>query len=143
MRFLMIPGALSHEALDGSSEAFDPELFQAYMRYNEEMHRAGILIASEGLQPSAGGAHVRIESGKKTVIDGPFAESKELIAGFWLIEVPSKQEAIEWALRCPVGPADEVIEIRPLTGAADLPNELNDLIAKAAPSWSKTFQHQQ
>jgi hypothetical protein len=110
------------------------------MRYNEEMHKAGVLIASEGLNPSATGAHVSISHGKRTVIDGPFAETKELVAGFWLIEVKSKEEAIEWALRCPVGPGgDEVLEIRQLTGSSDIPPQLREIIAAVAPTWSSSW----
>lgn len=140
MRFLIIPGPLTPEAPAHDEMPFDAELFAAYMRYNEEMHRSGVLVASEGLQPGATGAHVRISGGKKTVIDGPFTETKELIAGFWLIEVKSKEEAIEWAMRCPVGPVDEVLEIRQLTGASDLPPELMQIIRRVAPTWSESFK---
>jgi hypothetical protein len=110
------------------------------MKYNEEMHKAGVLLASEGLTQGATGAHVLVTGGKRTVADGPFAETKELIAGFWMIEVKSKEEAVEWALRCPVGPVDEVLEIRQLTGAADIPSDLITLITAAAPTWSATFR---
>ena len=70
-------------------------------RYNEELVKAGVLLAAEGLQPSSKGARVRHRGGKATVVDGPFTESKELIAGFWMIQVKSKEEAIEWAKRVP------------------------------------------
>jgi hypothetical protein len=110
------------------------------MKYNEEMHKAGVLLAAEGLTQGATGAHVLVTAGKRTVADGPFAETKELIAGFWMIEVKSKEEAVEWALRCPVGPVDEVLEIRQLTGAADIPPDLITLITAAAPTWSATFR---
>jgi hypothetical protein len=140
MRFLIIPGPLTPDAQTNVEQPFDAELFAAYMRYNEEMHQAGVLIASEGLQPGAAGAHVQIAGGKRTVIDGPFAETKELIAGLWLIEVKSKAEAIEWAMRCPIGPVDEVLEIRQLTGSGDIPQELNEIIAAVAPGWSSSFR---
>jgi hypothetical protein len=110
------------------------------MKYNEAMHVAGVLIASEGLQPGLSGAHVKVQGGKRSVTDGPFAETKELIAGFWLIDVASKAEAIDWALRCPINPAcDEVIELRQLTGASDIPRELVELCIAAAPKWSETW----
>ena len=70
-------------------------------KYNEELVKAGVMLAGDGLQPSSKGARVRFSGSKRTVIDGPFAETKELIAGFWLIQVKSKEEAIEWVKRCP------------------------------------------
>jgi len=78
-----------------------PELFTEMTRYNEELVKAGVLLAGEGLQPSSRGARVRFSGSKRTVVDGPFAETKELIAGFWLIQCKSKEEAIEWVKRCP------------------------------------------
>jgi hypothetical protein len=119
---------------------FDAELFSAYMRFNEEMHKAGVLVASEGLKPDGHVGRVEARKGKRTVVDGPFTESKELVGGFYIIEVDSQEEAIEWALRCPTGLGfDDVLEIRALTGEADLPANLLELIRKAAPTWSATF----
>ncbi len=88
--------------------------------YNEELAKAGVLLAGEGLHPSAKGARVRFSGKKRTVIDGPFAETKELIAGFWMIQVKSKEEAIEWVKRCP-NPLDgeAEIEIRQVFEADD------------------------
>jgi hypothetical protein len=77
------------------------ELLTAMGAYNEELVKAGVLLAAEGLQPSSRGARVRFSGSKRSVIDGPFAETKELIAGFWLIQVKSREEAIEWVKRCP------------------------------------------
>jgi hypothetical protein len=79
-------------------------------RYNEELAKAGVMLAGEGLHPSSRGARVRFSGGERTVIDGPFAETKELIAGFWLIQVKSKEEAIEWVKRAPM--EDTELEIR-------------------------------
>ena len=123
-----------------SDASIDDDTFVAYMRFNEEMHKAGVLVASEGLNPS--GAHVRVvvDRGRRKVLDGPFAESKELVGGFYLIEVESKEEAIRWALRCPVGSADEVLTIHQMTEASDLPPKYLDLIRKAAPTWSESFR---
>ena len=119
---------------------FDEALFTAYMQFNEEMHRAGVLVASEGLNPAGKGARVEVKRGRRTVVDGPFAESKELVGGFYVIEVPSLDEAIKWAMRCPSGLGfDDVLEIRQLTGENDLPPELVELITRAAPTWSATF----
>ena len=89
------------------------ELLQAMGKYNEELAKAGILLAGEGLQPSSKGARVRFSGAKRTVVDGPFTETKELVAGFWLWKVKSKEEAIEWVKRCPNPmPTDSEIEIR-------------------------------
>ena len=91
-------------------------------QYNEELVKAGVLLAAEGLHPSSKGARVRFSGGKRSVIDGPFSETKELVAGFWLIQVKSKEEAIEWVKRCPnpMGPGVESeIEIRQVFEAED------------------------
>ena len=103
------------------------ELFAAMARYNEEMVKAGVMLAGEGLQPSSKGARVTFSGGRTTVTDGPFAEAKELIAGFWLIQVKSKEEAIEWVRRCPApmgGDVEGVIEIRQVYEASDFPPEI-------------------
>jgi hypothetical protein len=89
-------------------------------KYNDELVKAGVLLAADGLHPSSKGARVRFSGDKRTVIDGPFAETKELIAGFWLFEVKSKEEAIEWVKRCPNPmPGDSEIEIRQVFEASD------------------------
>jgi hypothetical protein len=94
------------------------ELLAAMGRYNEELAKAGVLLDLSGLHPSADGARVRFSGGKRTVIDGPFTEAKELVAGYWIIQVKSKEEAIEWAKRVPFEagagefPGDPEIEIR-------------------------------
>jgi hypothetical protein len=96
------------------------ELLAAMGKYNEELVKAGVMLAGEGLQPSSKGARVRFSGAKRTVVDGPFAESKELIAGFWLFQVKSLDEAIEWVKRCPNPVEGEgVIEIRQVYEPAD------------------------
>jgi hypothetical protein len=94
-------------------------------KYNEELVKAGVLLAGEGLHPSSKGARVKFSGTKRTVVDGPFAETKELVAGFWLIQVKSKEEAIEWVKRCP-NPMDEEteIEIRQVFDGSDFGAEL-------------------
>lgn len=94
-------------------------------KYNEELVKAGVMLAAEGLHPSGKGKRVTFSGGKKTVVDGPFAETKELIAGFWLWQVKSMEEAIEWVRRCPDPmPGEEsVIEIRPVFEAEDFGKE--------------------
>jgi hypothetical protein len=139
MRFIITaqPGPDSQPPAPDSP--FDEALFTAYMRFNEELHKAGVLVASEGLNPGQG-ARIQVKNGKRAVVDGPFAESKELVGGFYIIEAASLDEAVAWALRAPSGMGfDDVLEIRPLTGEADLPPHLVELIKAAAPTWSKTW----
>ena len=101
------------------------ELLDAMGKYNEEMAKAGVMLAGEGLQPSSKGARVRFSGDKRTVIDGPFTETKELIAGFWLVDVKSKEEAIEWVKRAPNPmPGEESeIEIRQVFENEDFGDE--------------------
>src|SRR5437867_8833631 len=94
------------------------ELLTAMMKYNEELTNAGIMLAGEGLQPSSKGARVRFDGAKRAVIDGPFTETKELVAGFWLWQVRSKEEAIEWLKRAPFQEGE--VEIRQVFETADL-----------------------
>ncbi len=98
----------------------DHKLLTDMGKFNEELAKAGVLLAGEGLQPSSKGARVKFSGANRTVIDGPFAETKELIAGFWLWQVKSKEEAIEWVKRCPNPTGDEAeIEIRQVFEAED------------------------
>ena len=115
MRFMVIVKA------DKDSEAGklpSPEVFEAMGKYNEELVKAGVMLAGEGLHPSSKGARVRFEGKKRTVIDGPFAETKELIAGFWLWQVKSKDEALEWLKRAPFDGGTEV-ELRQVYETSD------------------------
>jgi hypothetical protein len=117
MRFMVIVKATK----DSEAGALpSEELLTAMGKYNEDLAKAGILLAGEGLQPSSKGARVRFSGPKRTVVDGPFAETKELIAGFWIWKVKSKEEAIDWVKRCPNPmPGDSEIEIRQLFEAED------------------------
>jgi hypothetical protein len=101
------------------------QLLEAKGKYNEELVKAGVMLAGEGLHPSARGKRVRFSGSRRTVIDGPFAETKELIAGYWLWQVKSMDEALEWVKRCP-NPmeSDSDIEIRPVFEAEDFGAEL-------------------
>lgn len=137
MRFIITAQAGTEGPKGGAQGGFDEKLFTAYMKFNEDMHAAGVLVASEGLNPAAPGARVVVSGGKRHVADGPFAESKELVGGFYIIDVKSLDEAIQWALRAPSGwGTDDVLEIRQLTGAGDLPPEMLEMIRLAAPTWS-------
>ena len=96
------------------------ELLTAMGKYNEELVKAGIMLAGDGLKPSSQGKRVRFSGSKRTVIDGPFAETKELIAGYWIWQVRSMEEAVEWLKRCPNPmPGESEVEIRPFFEAAD------------------------
>lgn len=137
MRFIITAQSSGEKTTTDQQPEFDVELFKAYMRFNEEMHQAGVLVASEGLNPAAKGARVAVANGRRYLVDGPFAESKELVGGFYLVEVGSLDEAIQWALRAPSGFGnDDILEIRQLTGSGDLPPEILQLIAETAPTWS-------
>jgi hypothetical protein len=122
MRFMVIVKAT------GESEAGklpSRKLLEDMGKYNEELVKAGVMLAGEGLQPSSKGARVRFSGSKRTVIDGPFTETKELIAGFWLIQAKSKEEAIEWVKRCPNPMEGESeIEIRQVFEAEDFGAQL-------------------
>jgi hypothetical protein len=99
----------------------DEKLLAEMGKFNEELAKAGVMLAGEGLQPSSKGARVRFSGDKRTVIDGPFAETKELVAGFWLWQVKSKEEAIEWVKRCPnpMPGTESEIELRQVFEAED------------------------
>jgi hypothetical protein len=110
----------------------DEKLLTAMGKYNEELVKAGVMLAGEGLQPSSKGKRVKFAQGRKTVIDGPFAETKELIAGFWLWQVKSMDEALEWLKRCPdpMPGEDSIIEVRPLFEAEDFGKEFTPELRK-------------
>jgi hypothetical protein len=117
MRFMIL---LKADKTTESGALPDEKILTEMGKYNEELVKAGVLLAGEGLQPSSKGARVRFSGTKRTVTDGPFPETKELLAGFWMFEVKSKEEAIEWVKRCP-NPlkGDAEIEIRQVFEAAD------------------------
>jgi hypothetical protein len=122
MRFMvMVKATKNSEAGVLPSE----ELLAEMGKFNEELAKAGVMLAGEGLHPSSKGARVKISGDKRTVVDGPFAETKELVAGFWLLDVKSKEEAIEWVKRCPDPmPGEESeIEIRQVFEAEDFGDE--------------------
>jgi hypothetical protein len=129
MRFMILVKA------DKNTEAGvlpDETLLAEMQKYNEELVKAGVMRAGEGLQPSSKGARVKFSGAKRTVVDGPFAETKELVAGFWLWEVASKEEAIEWVKRCPnpTG-AESEIEIRQVFEADDFGENLTPELREA------------
>ncbi|MCW2952026.1 MAG: hypothetical protein JWQ48_1196 [Conexibacter sp.] len=120
MRFMMFmyPGLQDEAAWQPS-----PETVAAMTKYNEELTKAGVLLALDGLQPASKGARVSFPDGKPTVTDGPFAEAKELVGGYWIIDVKSKDEAVAWASRCPTG-GDSFIEVRQVYEMTDFPADV-------------------
>lgn len=116
------------------SEAGTPpstQLLAAMTKYNEELVEAGIMLAGDGLKPTSTGKRVRFKGTKRTVVDGPFPETKELIAGYWLWQVKSIEEALEWVKRCPNPmPGESEIEIRPLFEIGDFPEATPEILAK-------------
>src|SRR5437763_10762986 len=136
MRFmmLMIPGGYESAAPGTVPSA---EAVSAMMKYNEALKDAGVLITLDGLHPPSMGARVSFEGGKPIVTDGPFAESKEVLGGYWMIEVASRAEAIEWAKKCPAS-ANEIIEIRQVQEMADFPPDVQKAAAGFSELQSKT-----
>lgn len=129
MRFMMLLPA-PVEPLEKAVAVPNKELVTAMRKYNEEMAKAGVLLAAEGLHATSKGTRIRVYGGKRIVTDGPFTEAKEVIAGFWIIQVKSKEEAIEWANRCPL-PEGGVIELRQVFENCDFPPELQKKTAEA------------
>lgn len=110
MRFMMLMIPKGYEA-ETSASIPDSERMDSMTRYNEALQKAGVLLALDGLYPPSMGVRVSFSAGRPAVRDGPFAEAKEVLGGYWMIQVKSKEEAIEWAKRCPASD-DEIIEIR-------------------------------
>ena len=127
MRFmmLMIPGGYE-KAQPGTTP--DPERVAEMMKYNEALQKAGVLLSLDGLHPLSAGARVSFSNRKPTVTDGPFVEAKEVIGGYWMIRVKSKEEAIEWARRCPASD-NEVIELRQVFEMEDFPADVQEAAA--------------
>jgi len=128
MRFMMLMIPKGYEtAAPGTMP--DAKAVAAMMKYNETLRQAGVLLALDGLHPPSLGARVSFSGGKPVVTDGPFAEAKEVLGGYWMINVRSKDEAIEWAKRCPASD-NEVIEIRQVQDFEDFPPDVRDAITK-------------
>ena len=127
MRFMMLMIPKGYEtAAPGTMP--DAKAVEAMMKYNESLQKAGVLLALDGLHPPSTGARVSFPGGKPKVTDGPFAEAKEVIGGYWMIEAKSKAEAVEWAKRCPAG-ENEVIEIRQVQEMSDFPADVQKAAA--------------
>ena len=135
MRFMMLMIPKGYEkAAPGTMP--DAKAVEAMMKYNESLQKAGVLLALDGLHPPSMGARVSFAGGKPTVADGPFTEAKEVVGGYWMIQVKSKEEAVEWASRCPASDS-EVIEVRQVQEMSDFPPDVQDA-AKGYPELQKT-----
>jgi hypothetical protein len=127
MRFMMLMIPKGYEkAAPGAMP--DAKAVAAMMKYNEELQKAGVLLALDGLHPPSMGARVSFSGGKPKVTDGPFIETKEVLGGYWMIQVKSKEEAIEWASRCPASD-NEVIEVRQVQEMSDFPPDVRKAAA--------------
>lgn len=127
MRFMMLMIPKGYEqAAPGTVP--DAKAVAAMMKYNESLQKAGVLLALDGLHPPSMGARVSFSGGRPRVTDGPFPEAKEVLGGYWMIQVKSKEEAVEWASRCP-GSDNEVIEVRQVLELSDFPADVQEAAA--------------
>jgi hypothetical protein len=128
MRFMMLMIPKGYEQAKPGTMP-DPAHVSAMMKYNESLQKAGVLLALDGLHPPSVGARISFQAGKPKVTDGPFVEAKEVIGGYWMIQVKSKEEAVEWASRCPASD-NEVIELRQVQEMSDFPPEIQEAVAR-------------
>ncbi len=127
MRFMMLVIPKGYEAATPGTVP-DAKAVEKMMKYNESLQKAGVLLALDGLHPPSMGARVSFAAGKPKVVDGPFAEAKEVVGGYWLIDVKSRDEAIEWAKRAPMSDS-EMIEVRQVQEMADFPDDVRKAAA--------------
>jgi len=127
MRFMMLMIPLGYETAAPDVQ-LDPERVSAMMKYNEALKDAGVLITLDGLHPPSMGARVSFASGKPVVTDGAFTEAKEVLGGYWMVDVKSREEAIAWAKRCPAS-NNEIIEIRQVQKMSDFPADVQEAAA--------------
>jgi hypothetical protein len=129
MRFMMLMIPKGYETAKPGTIPADTDKVAAMMKYNESLQKAGVLLALDGLHPPSMGARVSFPGGKPKVVDGPFAEAKEVVGGYWMIQVKSREEAIEWARRCPGG-ENETIEIRQVHEMSEFPEDIQKIASK-------------
>jgi hypothetical protein len=129
MRFMMLMIPKGYETAPPGTIPEDVKAVEAMMKYNESLQKAGVLLALDGLHPPSMGARVSFEGGTPKVTDGPFTEAKEVLGGYWMIDVKSKEEAIEWAKRCPGSP-NEIIEVRQVHELADYPSDVQAVASR-------------
>lgn len=127
MRFMLLVIPRNYESAPPDATP-DLEGVQRMMKYNEDLEKAGVLLSLDGLRPPSAGVRVSFAGGKPKVTDGPFAESKECVGGYWMIQVKSQDEAVEWAKRAPMGD-DEIIEVRRVQEISDFPADVQQAAA--------------
>jgi hypothetical protein len=140
MRFMMLMIPKGYEKAQPGAMP-DAKAVAAMMKYNESLQKAGVLLALDGLHPPSMGARVSFSGGKPQVNDGPFAEAKEVVGGYWMIQVKSKEEAIEWAKRCP-GSENELIEVRQVQEFTDFPADVQKAAAGFPEMQAQSKQRQ-
>ena len=136
MRFMMLMIPLGYETAPPDVE-LDPERVKAMMQYNQALRDAGVLIALDGLHPPSMGVRVSFPGGKPLVTDGPFTEAKEVLGGYWMIDVASRDEAIAWASKCPAS-ENEIIEIRQVQEITDFSPEVQEAAAGFEDLWGQS-----
>lgn len=124
MRFMMLMFPAKH--YEAGTGVPDPKIFEDMNRYNEELQKAGVLLALDGLHPASKGARLRIVDGKKQIVDGPFTEAKEVVGGYWIIQTRTREEALEWARRIPLDPGS-FVEIRQIFEMSEFPEEIQKI----------------
>jgi hypothetical protein len=140
MRFMMLMIPKGYETAEAGTMP-DAAHVAAMMKYNESLQKAGVLLALDGLHPPSVGARVSFPGGKPKVTDGPFAEAKEVLGGYWMIQVKSREEAIEWASRCPAS-ENEVIEVRQVQEMSDFPADVQEAAAGFSEMQTQSGQSQ-
>jgi hypothetical protein len=138
MRFMMLMIPKGYEKAEPGTMP-SAEAVAAMMKYNETLRKAGVLLALDGLHPPSTGVRVSFSGGKPKVTDGPFAEAKEVLGGYWMIQVKSKEEAVEWASRCPASD-NEMIEVRQVHEYSEFPTDVQEAAA-GFPELQAQFEH--
>ena len=141
MRFMMLMIPKGYEKAEPGAMP-DAKAVEAMMKYNESLQKAGVLLALDGLHPPSMGARVSFSGGKAIVTDGPFTEAKEVLGGYWMIQVKSKEEAVEWAKRCPASD-NEGIEVRRVQEFSDFPADVQEAAAKFPELHAQSKQRQE
>jgi hypothetical protein len=129
MRFMMLMIPKGYETAAPGTVPEDVKAVEAMMKYNESLQKAGVLLALDGLHPPSMGARISFAGGKPKVSDGPFTEAKEVLGGYWMIQVKSREEAIEWASRCP-GSENEIVEVRQVQEVSDFPADVQKVVSR-------------
>ena len=135
MRFMMLMIPRGYESAEPGAMP-SAEAVAAMMKYNEELQKAGVLLALDGLHPTTSAVRVRLDSGKKKVVDGPFTEAKEIVGGYWILQTRTREEAIEWARRVPLDPGS-FVELRQIFEMTDFPEDIQRLNKPLAEKLAK------